>query len=350
MGASLSHVYNTPGTYTTELTVTDNTGAIYSSQRNVYVFASIDNSNAIVPSNVLFFDNFDYAVGREDTNAVQIFQNQGGWTNAKTQQTSGCCNGYLYTVDRIPGYNGPFPGSNSNRVLVLESLPSTFGYEQTDYYLQFGEETSSLETVPGDVWFQFWIYPNYYDDPNNLEDQLSGFSGRSKFIYPCRTWYPCDISQTNWLYTIGGGSDQPYADLIADPSHSIYMQFNDHDIDYTNASFPGGNWKLGQTNISEKMEANRWTLVKLHMNTSTSSGSWEAWLKPMGGQWVKVAEWFDGQDGLNWTVPVPGGHRMFRMPTTITQGNEPTASYDSWIYMDDFAMAGSEDALPVYPY
>ena len=43
-----------------------------------------------------------------------------------------------------------------------------------------------------------------------------------------------------------------------------------------------------------------------------------------------------------------GGHRTLRMPTTVGRASN-TGLYDYWLYMDDFAMAGSEDALPKYP-
>ena len=42
------------------------------------------------------------------------------------------------------------------------------------------------------------------------------------------------------------------------------------------------------------------------------------------------------------------------MPTTVNLGRTPDGGYDrqghfdSWLYMDDFAMAGSEEALPKY--
>lgn len=67
-------------------------------------------------------------------------------------------------------------------------------------------------------------------------------------------------------------------------------------------------------------------------------------MKPLGGRWMKVAEWIDGQTpNFSWIIPTQnvGGHRVFRMPTTIEGA-------DSWIYMDDFAMATTEDSLPVY--
>lgn len=98
--------------------------------------------------------------------------------------------------------------------------------------------------------------------------------------------------------------------------------------------------------------ANRWTLVKLHMDTSSTSGRYEAWLAPLGGRPVKVVEWIDGvTKDFSWRIPAEkvGGYRAFRMPTTIGGwGERAKDNKDCWIYMDDFAMASSEEALPEY--
>jgi hypothetical protein len=116
---------------------------------------------------------------------------------------------------------------------------------------------------------------------------------------------------------------------------------------------PADKWdrdKLGQTNLSEYMKANRWTLVKMHFDTSTTSGTWEAWLRPMTGEWTKVAEWIDGTTpNFQWKIPEDqiGGHRVLRMPTTV--GGTKKDWYNSWLYLDDFVIAAFEDALPRYP-
>ena len=71
---------------------------------------------------------------------------------------------------KYPGYSGSFPGIDSTRVLAIEARPGSLG-SQTDFYLQFGDENAPQGSVPADVWFQFWIYPNYYDDPAGINDQ-----------------------------------------------------------------------------------------------------------------------------------------------------------------------------------
>jgi len=343
MGPSQTHVYTQPGSYLTELTVTDTNGNIYSATHTVHAFASVDNTSVIVPNGALFFDDFDYVAARDDANIVSVFQNQ-GWNWAKTAQdpNSNGPKGYLYTTTRIPGYSGPFPGSNSSRVLALEALPATFG-GQTDFYLEYAG--ASNESIPGDVWFQFWVYPNYHDDPADQEDQLSEFGDGFKFIYPCRGQYPCQ--DASWLFTMGASSSQPLRDNLGLPSHDVYMGASN----FRTATYLGGtaNLTYGQTDISERPVRNRWTLVKIHFDTASSSGRYEAWLKPLGGEWVKVSEWIDGANDFTWPINNPGGHSVFRMPTTYGRASQ-TDLFDSWIYMDDFTMANSESDLPVYPY
>ena len=140
----------------------------------------------------------------------------------------------------------------------------------------------------------------------------------------------------------------PFNQTLGNPSQDLFMMVRESD-DVSFPSIPYAGQTIGQTDLSERIVRNRWTLVKIHMDTSTSSGQFEAWLKPLGGQWVKVVDWADGQNGLDWTVATPGGHSVFRMPTTIGRATN-TDLYDSWMYLDDFTMANSENDLPVYPY
>ena len=98
------------------------------------------------------------------------------------------------------------------------------------------------------------------------------------------------------------------------------------------------------------MRPNRWTLVKMHFNTTNTTGnSWEMWLKPYGGGWTKVSEFIGGRTpNFSWNIPSAsvGGHRVLRMPTTV--GGPTSQWYDYWMYMDDFVMATTEGDLPVY--
>jgi len=312
---------------------------------------------AIGSPGLIFCDHFEYEVKRDELNPRPAFITEGKWSWLKSENAGARgARGYLYTVDRIPGYKGTFPGKDSKRVLAIEARPKTFNY-QTDFYLQYGHERGPANHVPGNVWFQFWLYPNYYDDPQDKEDQLSGFERDFKFIYPSVTGsYP---THPAWLFMLGRFShvavkdrDKPF--FAEAPAHDLLLSLLTESGAEIAKADPWNRMKLGQTSLDERIVANRWTLVKLHLDTSTASGKYEAWLKPLGGKEVKVAEWIDGvTEGFSWKIPPEkvGGFRVFRMPTTIGSFGERTRrdNQDCWIYLDDFAMASSEDALPKYP-
>lgn len=298
---------------------------------------------------ILMQDDFEYEVGRGDSTARDRFVAH-GWTHAKSLDSNNPgARGYLYTVDRIPGYSGIFPGRNSRRALALEALPSSLA-GQTDFYLQLGRSDGGTEQIPGNVWFQFWIYVNYYDDPANHEDQLSNFSNRNKFLYPCSdTYYPCtpDTGQ-RWHFLSGAGACKGG---VSTGAGEQYICTWETDLVKIAGAAPENAWKMYQSNTSMRWRPNQWILTKLHFDTSGPTGTYEAWMRPMNGDWVKVAEWIGGvTPGLTWDIPpdLRGGHRMLRMPTTINIGDDTTQSYDSWMYLDDFVMATSEAALPVY--
>ena len=298
---------------------------------------TVDGGNTVPDgTRAMFFDNFEYAVGRTDSTARTAFMSH-GWTGVKTNQIGENANGYIYTTSSIPGYSGAMP--SGSRALVVEALPRQLAgaadFVQTDMYLQLGREDGPQTAIPGNVWFQFWIYPA------NTATQPSRYDRRNKWLYPCRSYYPCQ--NHGWLFMLGSGGNEP-AD--GPPANEFLALEHPTLIDYTLADeYPTNRFKLYQNSNKTQIVANRWTLVKLHMNSSSATGSYEAWLKPMGGQWVKVANWVPGvTPGLNWNIPADqrAGHAILRMPTTVND-------FDSWTYMDDFAMSTTEAALPQYP-
>ena len=351
---SASHRYSTQGSYTLTVTATSIDGDTFSYSDVIHVAPQINNSTALANSPI-FFDNFEYAVSRENdptnhTDAYNAITNIGGWHHVKAENTQGSGKGYLSTVTEIPGYQGTFPGRNSSSVLLMEARPITLGFE-TDFYLQYGSGSVDDE-VPADVWFQFWMYPAHFDE------QLSQFENRFKFIYPCNGGYGCTSNNIKWLNTLGHTTGNPFwANRTIRDTTELYVTTldpfpNDTSSDFQYAGGPTYDaHKTGHTNISENITHNRWTLVQLHYDTSSSAagGTFEAWLKPLGGSWVKVAEWINGQtvegELFTWNIPSgqEGGHRLFRMPTTVND-------YDFWIYMDDFAIASSRADLPSYNY
>jgi hypothetical protein len=287
-----------------------------------------------------FFDDFEYAVGRSDPAAASLFV-QHGWSHAKTHQNSPGARGYLYTVTSIPGYTGEFPGTNSTRVLAMEALPETLG-GQTDFYLGLGGSgPEHSNAIPGDVWIQFWIYSQH------SASQPSRYAGREKFLYVCNTDYPCHSHL--WMIMSGAVTYNPANPTpFGFPSQGEFLwtlrQADGVSHIVNTTGDPDAPANIGSPTPTEWVRPNRWTLVKMHMNTTKASGnSWEVWLKPLGGNWAKVSEWIGGQTpGFTWNIPAAsvGGHRVLRMPTTV--------DYNKTLYMDDFVIATTQSALPVY--
>ena len=318
------------------------TVAAYDAAGNVSAqSASASATTQAPPIPPIHFDDFEYVAGRDDPNATQIFQSH-GWATAKTQQNSPNARGYLYTTNSIPGYSGSFP-SGGSRVLAIEALPGTLN-GQTDFYLQMGGGT--VDYIPGDVWFQFWVYPQNYGT------QMSRYGTRNKFLYACNGSYPCHSA----LWMVSQGSPN-YTDPdnmfpLGNPSNGEFLWNLSSGVSsftYTGGD-PYATDQVGQTDISDWMRPNRWTLVKMHFNTTSTTGnSWEMWMRPYGGQWLKTAEWIGGvTPNFTWDISAEhvGGHTVLRMPTTV--GATTGQWYDYWIYMDDFVMADSEAALPTY--
>jgi chitodextrinase len=348
VATTMSNTYSNSGlvpstTYSYSVLAYDASGNV--SVQSGAVSARTLASTASISTTPIIFDQFEYLVGREDPNAPQLFMNN-GWSWAKTQQSTNGALGYLYTVDAIPGYTGQFPGGGS-RVLAIEALPGVFG-GQTDFYLKYGGEAYPRETVPGNVWFQFWIYVNNYGD------QQSQIGTRDKFIYPCDGYYPCSASTgggNKWLFEVGASINGTNPNGLPSPGN-LYMYSRDNTVgDVNNSLAPSGDQsKLSQQDTVNHIRPNTWTLVKLHWDTSTSNGTWEAWITPMGQPTVKISEWISGvTPNFTWLIPdqYVGGHRQFVMPSTIPGPNN-SEYYNFWIYMDDFVMASSQEALPVY--
>ena len=267
------------------------------------------------PVGVLFSDQFGYVVDRNTAGAEAVFMSH-GWVGCKTQQdTTRHPNGYIYTVDAIPG-QAPITG----RALCLEALPATLG-GQTDFYLEGGP-------LPANVWFKFKMFINHVPGQESIMEE-------QKFIYACNGDYPCH--DYRWMMTLSTNSRDPYWNTIdgsqgdcflnleANPTYSADTVIN------SSTTNPENEWKMGQNNLAERIRPNRWNEVVVHLDTSTNNGSYEAWING-----VKVAEYISGQNGFQWNIPAPAGHAHFRMPTTV---GRTSGGYDNWIYIQDFIIS-----------
>lgn len=281
------------------------------------------------PPDAVLFDNFDYEVGRSDTNAEVPFRAH-GWTDVKANNSyRSRGGGFLYTqFDPILG----------SQVLVMESRPSAapispgWRYGQTDYYLKYGSEKAALSTIPANLWIQFWTYAT----PD------SRFARRDKTIYPCRGPYPCQGGQLGWLFMWGSGGFE-YETMMAPPGGRYLAVAGEH-ADYRgDKEYPTNASKLFQNVERIPLLPGCWYQVKLHFDVSGEQGVYEAWIRERGQPWKKVAEWIGGSTpNFFWPIPVQErvGFRVLALPTTV---NGPD---DSTTYMDDFVLAASEKDLP----
>lgn len=278
------------------------------------------------PTNTLFFDDFEYSVSRTGTGALSAFT-QNEWSHAKAINTgeNGAC-GYLYTqADAV----------RSSRVLVIEARPQScvppgWSYGQTDLYLTLGRQGGPV-FVPPNAWFQFWTYAT----------TDSQFSTRDKTLYPCRTYYPCGSGQWSWLFMWGQRGFETTGGAPSDR----FLAVQGETADYTQAAeYPTNATKLFQNVSRTPLTAGRWYQVRLHLDISGAQGVYEAWIRERGQTaWLKVADWKGGvTPGFNWPIPAAQrtGFPQLETPTTI---NGPG---NSTVYIDDFALAGSQAALP----
>jgi hypothetical protein len=288
-----------------------------------------------------FADKFDYDVGRSG-GAQSLFTSR-GWNYVKAQNFTNSGHGYVYTR---------WDPTMNSRVLVLEAVPSTAppvtGFvNQTDFYLQYGSENSSLSTIPADAWIQFWTYAT----------PESRFAMQDKVLYPTRSTYPS--SDLGWQLLWGSnGYERGIMDAPAGARFiGVFSNHADYRVDFDPGMDPAMNHKLFQNANRRALLPGIWYQVRLHLDTSgryvnptngQPSGRYEAWIRARGETaWLKVADYrpgiTGGPNGLYWplTSSQQAGHRMLRMPTTVNR-------YDNTILIEDFVISEDEpaDVLP----
>ncbi len=294
----------------------------------LFVFGLFLGTIGSVKAQPLFFDDFEYYAAREATNVETVFQAH-GWDGVKANNSvyrRG--SGYIYTQ---------YDATRQSRVLVLEALPTTsppppgFPYSQTDFWIGYGGESTTLTTIPANVWFQFWFYAT----------PESRFY-KQKFLYPCRAWYPCTI------HDVDGDGITDFAWLLG-----LRNANDDYDVPGSGVVFyleaPLAN-NMGEPYAPSRLHQNvnripffegRWYQVRIHIDISQEQGLYEAWIREKGQTWTKVAEWIGGvTPNFQWPIPEKErvGQRQLKMPTTVNK-------YDSKVYLDDFTMATSEKDL-----
>lgn len=304
---------------------------------------------------ILVQDAFEYDAPRQGTGADIMQAPAGPWTRVKANNMTGspyAC-GYLYTTTTIPGYSGPFPGVNSNRVLCSEHLPSTLDCDQgapgacaggrwlqSDTY--FGYGASGSRALPADLWIQFWMYPQHH------VSQPSRFY-RGKFLYACGedTFFStCPNGGMDWLGIFK--DDQSYATFFetAQTDGNLYYAITTagHATYDDGINEPAVELGHNQTAGGGVFLANTWYLVKMNYNmTNPTTPMFRMWVRTPGEtQWTTYANYVGGTTNhLTWQAAYPNGQYWM----SILQMND---CYDMWMYFDDFVIADAETDLPTY--
>lgn len=280
------------------------------------------------PGNPLFFDDFDYVVAQAASSAAKSAAFQAaGWSGLKDSTTAGMGNagGTISTETSIPGYSGSMPGlSGSGRILRMAMLPTTKwklgtgGRNQSDTYLTYKTAAGPQTNVPGNSWFQFWIYVNNYGD------EQSHFSDRNKLIYPSDDGTATGAgTDASWLLSIRPSSQMGVGRLpYGAQAHIVnHLSAGGGAGTISGSNMPEGAGYTGcNLQPSTPQQPNGWYLVKVHIDANSVNGTYEVWIRQKGSQtWIKTTEFIGGQGGFTWvTQPLlRPGHNLFKLCTTF---------------------------------
>lgn len=311
------------------------------------------------PGNPLFFDDFDYVVGRNDSSAVKQAAFLGaGWTRIFDEMTNpGSSQGFISTASSIPGYSGSIP-STSGRMLRLEATVGTVGI-QNDLHVQLGNGTDG--DIPANVWLQHWVYINHSGA------ELSDFINiRNKWLYPkfgASSGYPTPTADTAWLCDMGNARFQGNTTFTS-PTPGA-MTFRTHAEPgtggnrayMTDQAASGNSQQMTPRDLATENDhwlfPNTWYLVKYNFDVAQNPGSHRIWWREYGqhvaGFGSPRSQWIEGTtSGFTYDTYAQDqlGAKFLRMPVTVGTTGGSGANY--YIYQSDFAMAASESDLPTY--
>ena len=262
-------------------------------RRNLAVFLVIAIALLLLENSararVVFSDRFEYAVGRSDPNAAQVFV-QNGWSHAKTQQNSSGASGYLHTVTSIPGLYRPVSWHELISVVYRRwrlchrpwgpnRLLSPVGWKQC----RLRGLHSWRCVVP------VLQYPPQFRQPD-LRLRLT-----RKVPVCVQHRLPVPQPSVGMIHSGSVSYDPDNMWPLGDPSRGEFLWALRQSAGVSNIvnslGDPYAQGNIGSPNHTEWMRPNRWTLVKMHFNTTHTTGnSWEVWLRPQNGNWTKVSE------------------------------------------------------------
>lgn len=294
------------------------------------------------PGNAYFTDDFDYAVGRDDSYASKSAAFEGaGWGELSDYTLNPNRGGWFYTRTAAQaasdlGYTGgafPFP---VDRALVIEADPNLSDYDgpgigrQTNHFLLH-------EDWRPRIWWQYWEYI------------VSGTRSQGD-----KLWYPADWIDTgsgtnNGFYlTIDGRRSYEQHNPLHDSGERAVFASGDAPNDETYHGFRAagltGEGILTNSNSLDGQEdacpqnvdatpqqMGEWVLHKFFVDHTGAQGKFGHWVRRVGGEWVQLA-YFEGgvTPGFSWPIPEAFRNHVQQMktPTTVNQ-HPPTEDTDA---------------------
>jgi hypothetical protein len=321
------------------------------------------------PANALFFDDFNYEVGRLDDYATKsaAFAAGGGYIEVLDNAEDPGAGGYFYTVSSIEGDATNLRGSGG-RALAMESRAGTVQY-QGDITLRPPVPTS-VSPWPSDIWMQFWLYVQRDARSGKLSDVV----GRhTKFMYPLVNGNTSWPSGATWILGLAGegldvleGDGQSNYDFETPGAYTFYIAPAPEAVE--NGGDPRAIIQriVGSGTPSQRLYPNLvpvekqfflpniWYLLRWHVKhdgaVDSNTSEYHMWVREYGTpSFTKYSEYIGGAtDPLDFEFynreDDSDGIRGLRFPTTMGSPAGPWG--DTWIYMDDLAFTDSEEDLP----
>lgn len=322
-------------------------------------------------NNELFYDDFAYNVSRTDSNksspATNPFETTGNWVAFKDEVTAVGAAAYLYTETDKSIVGNIVPNRAGTHFFIFESIGATKDPDQqTDAFLELGD--NNIGDIPADVWFEYWVYAI---DTGSYP----GFDGnRFKFIYPNKEInYPASATGgVEWLVSMGNENSANGICGVTDigATGGYYLFSVDSGSDATFDALDGSvncasaNHHMGHTEDDgggepiKYIQPNQWTQVRIHIDTSGTTGIFQAWMRGLDEAYVLTHDWRDAVSphaSFGWNPIDANGHRRFRLFTTVPGNVQPSAYQDCFIMLGDFCMAAGTNSggngisdLPTY--
>jgi hypothetical protein len=291
------------------------------------------------------------------------------------------------TVINGTTFSVPVNGSGFGAYTSGGTVVGTYNDIQPDPYLQVFNQSSSVGTIPPDVWFRMWLYvpETFTADIGSGPVSFDSTFGRNRD----KTWYmsretapdppygasPCD--GVSWIVYLGHvGVEESNARISVPgsfPTNEAFIDFDtgsiedfgcgaddeltDEDVDHR----LGHN--LDNTAPDGKIVPNIWYELTVHVDTSGPYGALRTWLKRQGQTCVQIQHWVDGRHAdavalggatadFTWDIADTdnqrNGHRQLRLNPVITGYSTDGGVGDHAMLIGSFDIASSAANLPTY--